>query len=573
MIATPLMIVFALLGSPAAAGAGQAPARPALAQDAGESAGVIRGVVTDAATGKPLRRARIRVFPDAPDFRVRQIVANTNSRGQFEVKDVPPGFYLVSGARAGYIDIQYGQRRAQERGVAVEVRGGQTVERINLALPRGGILAGRVSDDLGEAYPGVRVDALGTRYDDGKRQTFVAGTTTTDDLGQFRLSGLPPGSYYVAATSAETWRNDKKKTIGYATTYYPGGPVDQAQLLTLAPSEHKRELHLSLQAGRAASISGRVVRASGEPVPGASVGMAYSYPGVIMVAGMRSVRAGGDGTFTIKDVPGGVYGLSSGGDSLTLTVTGADVDDVLLTQRVGSTVTGVVLTDEDLPPPFPTSGVRVFIETPGGKVLPTVRVVDVAPDWTFKMQSLGGPFLFRMTGLPDDWMLAKAELDEKNVSDEPWDVPTGGREFTGLTMMLTRKIGRVAGTVVDANGRATSAATVVLFPEDDARWLPASRFIRSTRPGADGRFAISQLLPGAYHAVALEFVEDGQWEDPAFLAKLRETAERFVLAEGGSHVLTLKLPTPSRMVEPRLSVDQYQRHHHHGDQNPHNPPR
>jgi protocatechuate 3,4-dioxygenase beta subunit len=546
MIAVGLGIVLALLAGPAAAAAGQAPGRPGKAQEAGESPGVIRGIVTDAATGKPLRRARIRVFPDAPDFRVRQLVANTNSRGQFEVKEVPPGSYLVAGARAGYLDMQYGQRRAQERGVAVEVRGGQTVERIDLALPRGGILAGRVTDDLGEAYPGVRVDALGTRYDRGKRQPFPAGTATTDDLGQFRLSGLQPGSYYVAATSTETWRNEKKETIGYASTYYPGGPLDQAQLITLAPSEFKGELHLSLHAGRAATISGRVVRASGEPVPGAGVSMAYSYPGVIMVAGMRSVRAGGDGTFTIRDVPGGVYNISSGGDSAILTVTGADVNDVVLTQRVGSTVRGVVLTDEGTPPPFPTSGVRVFIETPGGKVLPTVRVVDVAADWTFRMQSLGGPFLFRMTGLPDDWMLAHAELDEKNVSDEPWDVPTGGREFSGLKMVLTRKIGRFTGTAVDADGRATSAATVVLFPDDDAKWMPASRLIRSTRPGGDGRFSISQLPAGTYRAAALEFVENGQWEDPAFLATLRDTAERFVLTEGGSQVLTLKLPAPSR---------------------------
>jgi hypothetical protein len=143
-------------------------------------------------------------------------------------------------------------------------------------------------------------------------------------------------------------------------------------------------------------------------------------------------------------------------------------------------------------------------------------------------------------------MLAHAELDEKNVSDEPWDVPTGGREFSGLKMVLTRKIGRFTGTAVDADGRATSAATVVLFPDDDAKWMPASRLIRSTRPGGDGRFSISQLPAGTYRAAALEFVENGQWEDPAFLATLRDTAERFVLTEGGSQVLTLKLPAPSR---------------------------
>ena len=532
-----LMVVAAIAADPPAPQA----AGTRAAQEA--KTGSIRGRITAAETGRPVRRARVRVLADTKDGFARPVTANTNSRGEFEVTGLAEGSYFVSASRAGFVAVEYGQRRAGERGLVVSVRPGQSTERIDVALPRAGVIAGHVTDDLGEPYPGVRVDALALRYRDGKRQPSVAGGTTTDDLGNFRISGLQPGSYYVVATATETWRNEKKETVGYASTYYPAGGMDQAQLVTLAASEQKTDIQMNLQSSLTARISGRVVRASGEPVAGAGVSIAYSYPGVIMTAGMRSVRTAADGSFQIKDVPGGVFSVGSGGDDVILTVNGADIDDVVLTHRTGSTVSGTIVTDEGAAPPFPVSGVRVLVESSSDKVLPTVRVVQAANDWSFKMQNLGGPFLFRLTGLPDDWTMATATLNDRNIADEPFDVPTGGKEITGAKIVVTRRVGGVTGTVLDENGRPTAAASVVIFSDDPSHWIPYSRFVRATRPGADGRFSLRQLPAGTYRAVALEFVEQGQEQDATFLADLRDAATTFSLAEGALETITLTVRT------------------------------
>ena len=538
-----LVLMFCLAaGVPGAGAVQQAPGPQQAAQT---PPGSIRGRVTAADTGKPLRRARVRVIADGIDAFTRPVMANTNSRGEFEVAGLPEGSYFVTGSRAGYIDVQYGQRRPLDRGLTVAVRAGQATDRIDLALPRAGVLAGRITDEVGEPYPGVRVDALTMRYRNGRQQPAIAGVSTTDDLGQFRISGLQPGSYYIVATSTETWRNEKKETLGYPSTYYPAGTADQAQLVALRPSEQRSDLFLTLQAGRTANISGRVVRAAGEPAAGAAVTIAYRYPGVIMTAGMRSVRAGADGSFQIKDVPGGAYKVMSGGDDADLTVSGADIDNVVLTHRTGSTVTGAIITDEGTPPPFPVSGVRVLIETSSEKVLPTVRVVQVGTDWSFTMKNLGGPFMFRVLGIPDDWMMASATLGEADIADEPFDVPTGGKEIAGVRIVVTRKVGTVSGTVLDAKGAASSAASVIVFSDDSKYWGPGSRFVRTTRPGSDGRFSFSHLPPGAYRAVALDYLEEGRHEDAALLTELRDTATSFTLGEGEMRVLTLTvLPTP-----------------------------
>ncbi len=66
---------------------------------------------------------------------------------------------------------------------------------------------------------------------------------------------------------------------------------------------------------------------------------------------------------------------SVGSASFTFPVVGADVDNLVLVPRLGSTVTATIVTDEGGPPPFPASGVRVNLSAPmGADVLPTVRV-------------------------------------------------------------------------------------------------------------------------------------------------------------------------------------------------------
>jgi hypothetical protein len=513
-----------------------APATPA----AEAKPGVIRGRITAGDTGKPLRRVRVNI-QRATDAGSR-ITASTNALGLFEAKSIPPGSYYVSAARAGYLTVQYGQRRPLERGLIVDVSEGAAVDKIDLTLPRAGVLAGRITDELGEPYPGVSVDALGTRYDLGKRVPSPAGGATTDDLGHYRITGLAPGSYYVVASSTETWRNEKQESLGYASTYYPGGAVDLAQLVTLGPSQQRTDLDFSLNASRTARITGRVQSETGEPVAAPQVTLAYSFPGLTLTAGMRTVRGAADGSFEIKDVSPGNYVLLGGAEDRPIAVAGADIEDLTLVRKTGSTVSGTLVTDEDVRPAFQPSGIRVLLVAPDGHVLPTVRVVSLEPDWSFKMANLGGPFLFRMIGLPDAWTLRAVRLDDRDITDTPWDVPTGGKQIGGMKLVISQKIGRVSGSVVDEAGQPTVNATIVVFAEEENLWMPGSRFVRFTRPARDGTFSISGLPAGTYRAVARGFIEDGQWEDRAFLEEVRDSATRFVLADGGSHTLSLKVP-------------------------------
>ncbi len=538
---TTLLLV---LAGHVVAGQAPTPTPPATPRATATGTATLRGRVTSS-DGKPLRRARVTLAFTTPNSGTPPPAVSTNAQGQFELKNVQAGTYRVSAGRSGYLTIQYGQRRPLESGRSVEVRNSQLVERIDIALPKASVLAGRITDELGEPYPGVRVEVLQNRYMNGRLVPSPEGGVTTDDLGRFRIPGLLPGTFYVMASSKESARGgaDRKEIYAYGFAYYPGVTADAAEAINLGVGETRMGLDFRLSLNRTARVSGRVESPEGAPLEGQTVTLRFEFRGTGAVAnpGVGSARTGRDGTFEIRDVPPGTYRLLGAG-SMSVDVTGSDIDGLLLVPRVGSTVTGSVVTDEGTAPPFAPSGLRVLLEQGNGGVLPAVRLQSVNPDWSYKLTSLGGPFLFRFNGLRDDWMLKEVRLGDKDITDSDFDVPTGDKQIDGLQMVITRKIAKMSGDVLDRDGKSTGDATVVLFPDDAKLWGPGTRFIRTTRPDANGRFTIGSLPAGVYHAIAKDFIQDGQWLNPAYLESVRRESSRFELSEGGSATVTLKLP-------------------------------
>lgn len=538
MKAAPLLLmVLSTAGSFAGQSPTQGPDTPAH----------IRGRVVSAENGRPLVRARVSLLSASTPGRPL-MTTSTNAQGNYDLSDVPPGSYFVSASRAGYLELQYGQRRARERGLSVDVKAGATIGRIDISLARGGVLAGRVVDELGEPYPGLLVTAWQLRYQQGRRVPFPSGTGRTDDQGAYRISGLQPGAYTLSALSPETWRNEKNETLGYATTYYPGTSADQAQSIVLEAGQQRTTLDIALTAARTARLRGRIARPTGQPAAGESVSLTPSIRGTtltIVSGNPITTKSGADGSFELLDVPPGYYNLRASigrneSDSISVDVSG-DLEDLLLVPRSGSTVTGVVMTDTGEPPPFTASGARVLLLAPGERVLPTVRLPAINADWTFTLSNLGGPFLFRLSGFPDDWMLDSVRLNDEDLTDVPFDVPTGQRQISGLRIAITKDAGRIAGTVATAKGTPTADALIVAFPEDERHWMFGSRFLRTARPTTEGSYVISGLPEGEYLLVAEPELMEGEWESREYLKKAASRATRATLSRGGSITVDLKV--------------------------------
>ena len=130
-------------------------------------------------------------------------VATTDAQGRFEIRELPAGRYTMTASKGGFVSLQFGQRRPSESGTPIELGDGQTVDKITIALPRGSVLGGRVTDEFGEPVANASVSAWRYAFAGGARRMVPAqganASDTTDDQGQFRLFGLPPGEYYISA--------------------------------------------------------------------------------------------------------------------------------------------------------------------------------------------------------------------------------------------------------------------------------------------------------------------------------------------------------------------------------------
>jgi protocatechuate 3,4-dioxygenase beta subunit len=173
---------------------GQSPSQQAQAVPA---TGRIMGRVSAADTGRPLRTARVMLSGGQGGGRT----AVTDDSGQFDFQQLPEGRYTLNASKAGFVSLSYGQRRPLQPGTPLQLANNQTLRDLELRLPRGSAIGGRITDETGEPMPNIMVRVMRQQLVQGQRQLMPAGSGQTDDRGQYRVWGLNPGEYYVSAVA------------------------------------------------------------------------------------------------------------------------------------------------------------------------------------------------------------------------------------------------------------------------------------------------------------------------------------------------------------------------------------
>jgi hypothetical protein len=542
-----------------AAGRGQRPARAQPTRvDAPRGSSIIRGQIIAADTGSPIRRAQVRIAsPDAREGRV----ATTDAQGRFEIKELPAGRYTMTASKGGFVSLQYGQRRPSESGTPIELADAQTLDKITIALPRGSVLGGRITDEFGEPVANASVSAWRYAYAGGARRLTPAGANsrdTTDDLGQYRLFGLPPGDYYVSATlrsGGPEVTDPMGEMSGYAATYFPGTPnVAEAARVTLAVSQENTTVSFGLIATRLVRVSGQVLTSGGAPASNGMVMLvpasASGRPGMAVQQGGAGNRIDQNGTFRISNVAPGRYQVQarSGGREfelarMDLAVGTDDVEGLTLVTAAGANVNGAVVSDTGEPFDFRAQQLQIAAR-PGS---PDVQGIGagaggarVNDDWSFGLRNLTDAVLVRATP-PQGWTLKSVSVNGQDITDLPMEFPPG-QTVSGMQVVLTKKISALSGQITDAKGNPVLDATVVVFPSNEKLWTFQSRFIKAARPDQDGRYRVTALPgPEDYLVIALQGLEDGQAGDPEFLAAIKDQATRLSINEGETKAVDVKL--------------------------------
>lgn len=524
--------------------------------------GVLRGRIVGGDTGSPLRHAVVRL--SGIDMREGKM-AVTDEQGKWEIRDLPAGRFNLNASKGGYVALDYGQRRPFEQGRPLELADNQVLENVNFNLPKGSVIAGRVNDEFGDPVAEAMVAAMRYRYFNGQRRLIPAGRfSQTDDGGNFRIYGLPPGDYFLSATlrTGMFGDNDPGSRTGYAPTYYPGtGSSQQAERVTVGLGAEVDGVTFALLPVRTASISGTAVDSQGRPMTGAFVMlMEVSENGegsFMMSFGGGGGRVGENGHFSIHNVSPGEYSVSAremGRDAdaeqaeAKIVVSGEDLNGVTLVGTKGSLIKGSVTFDTP-----PASG----SVTPGSmSVMAMAKNPDVSPmfrfggqardalndDWTFEVRAMTGPALLRTMRTPPGYTLKSVLLNNQDVTDSGIAFKPG-ETVTGVQMILTARTQSVSGAVTDAKGQAVTDYTAVIFADDPAKWGYMTRYIALARPDQQGAFQAKNLPPGRYLAIAVPYLEDGEQSNPETLERMRGSATAFDLAEGDQKALSLTVVT------------------------------
>jgi protocatechuate 3,4-dioxygenase beta subunit len=514
--------------------------------------GVIRGRVLDGDDGQPLRRALVRAI--APELRENRL-ATTDDQGRYELAELRAGHYFVTASKGSYVGLMFGQRRPFDPGKPLEISDGQTLDKVDFMLPRGGVITGHVVDQYGDPVPNVQISAMRSQFVQGRRGFASAGGfATTDDLGEYRLFGLNPADYYVSATYRPPPANAADDDVpGYAVTYFPGTvSTADAQRVTVGYGRSFGDVNIALVPVKTAQIAGAAVNSKGQPMTNGYVGVMRRNGGPANDAGGAPLRP--DGTFVIRNVAPGEYTLRAQsqfkqGDrpeiaTAAVTLAGHDVDGLQLVVVSPSTASGVVLVDPAAAATINASSIVLMVSPVDPQSSFTDTSARPKDDFTFEALMQPGTNMVRLLSTPDGMALKAVRVGGVDVTDTGFDVKPN-ENLRGIEVELTSHPTVVSGRVTDSRGDPSRDCTVVIFARDERKWEGTSRYIGTAVPDQDGKFRVSGLPPGDYDVAAVDSIEPGQSGDPDVLSRIRDRAAALSLGDGETKVLDLKLTTGS----------------------------
>jgi hypothetical protein len=156
-----------------------------------------------------------------------------------------------------------------------------------------------------------------------------------------------------------------------------------------------------------------------------------------------------------------------------------------------------------------------------------------------------GRVLIRAPIARPEWRLSRVIAKGSDITDAGVDVPPNTM-WDDVVVEITNDRSEVSGRVIDARGNVVRDCFVMMFAQDPARWSFQSPSLAISRPGQDPNDLYRlRPIPGDYFVVAITDVEPGSWNDPEYLARIKDRAVRVSVAHGEKKSLDVELaPAP-----------------------------
>jgi protocatechuate 3,4-dioxygenase beta subunit len=516
----------------------------------------VQGTVLATATGAPLKSAWVALRAVPPEDQSSKqgpedglFKEITDANGHFVINGVPPGKYQFRAGKTGYVPGDYCLDGGPPKATLV-LHPGEKLDKVEFRLSRTAVIMGRVTDETGEPIAGVEMeaDSAGTRMGDSLLEDPFR-FAVTNDLGEYRINDLPPGSYYFSATDSGSsvqgnWpRPTDDRYANHLTIYYPDAIKSSEARKVRVSAGQERRIDFSLRTVKLLSISGRLLGADGKPAAQVTVKFRPQDPYSSTTAlnlRLYGFKTDAQGNFVIREVLPGSYVVSATvGEEEYWTeqrveVAGDDVSGLVLQLRKDLALLGKAKAIGGSKLDFQKLSVSM-----GSTTLDPSYIgawADVGKDGTFKIGGVRPKTnLLTVYPMPDGWYLRSAFFGKQDVLKDGLNL-SDSDSHESLELTFSPAAGRIEGVVLRGDDPAYGAV-VRIFPE------PANPnntgLYRGGCADEDGHFVIDSVVPGRYRVVAYASERTDGTGDSPFDDSVSASV---VVAEKESKTLQLKLP-------------------------------
>ena len=476
------------------------------------------------------------------NFRSTRFRATTDEDGHYRFTNLPQGNYAVVPASPAYVAIE-GRK-------SLIVGKNETLENVDIALARGGVITGKVTDADGR--PVI------------EEMVYLSTTTSqpipylrevrTDDRGIYRAYGVPAGKYTVSAgRDANSSIYTRGQKAPYQRTYHPS-TIDPAAAFVIDVSDGSEATNVDITLGgpaRTYSARGRIIDSdTNQPVPNARIGVQITIQyGTAALGNVAESKK--DGEFNVENLVPGKYSVysepSAGSDwhseAAKFEITDRDVDGLVIKISRGSSVSGVVILEGTVDAKLRANliGSRIVGQIVDGYLGQTEPSATINPNGSFRLAGLAaGRLMFRLEPR-EPFRVIRVERDG---FVNPRGVEIKEREqVTGLRVVVGHANGSIRGVIRLPNGvelPATTRVQVTVRRTEDSIQSPYSGVVEAD---ARGHFRVDGLVPGTHEIVVSVFMN--QSVHPSSIPPIRQTV--VVTSSAVADVtITLQMPKPAQ---------------------------
>ena len=458
-------------------------------------------------------------------------ITTSDSDGTFRVTGLEAKVYLVSATGPAYTTPPRDPNSTQSNFYRV----GDTVR---IELLKGGIITGNVTTPTGEPVVAVQVNAYMLRDINGRPPRYGSQSRQklTDDRGIYRIYGLAPGTYVVAAGGPGTPASSQSSGA-YETdvqTYAPSSSRSTAREIIVRAGEETTNVDIRYRGDPGFTVSGKA-RDSRSPAE------SYWFDVTLSTINRGDAQEdlsnyqsyGGEG-FAIYGVADGDYmltGRSYFGDewavseSQRIRVRGADVTGIELVTKPLASIAGRVVLEPSKAaecknkrrPLFGETVItawhdqkesknqQLFLWALGGPTTPnkdgafTLR--NLAPgQYRLHTRFFARYWYLRSITLPFPMTSASKAPAEDRLQDvaKNWIALKLGDRLSGLVLTMAEGAASLHGNVkYSETQKPIPGMAVFLVPAESDKAEDSLRFL-ATRVSTDGTFALNNVPPGRY---------------------------------------------------------------------------